>query len=69
MPPFGHKLTSEQVWQLAGYIQTIGAYSEKTAAPSRNDDKQGRPAENRAPAAKLFDEGPTPMHPEQGPSP
>jgi cytochrome c oxidase cbb3-type subunit 3 len=69
MPRFGHKLTSEQVWQLAGYIQTIGAYSEMTAAPSRNDDKQVRPAENRVPAAMLFDEGPTPVHPEQGPSP
>ncbi len=69
MPPFRDKMTIEQVWQLAGYIQTIGAYSAKTAAPGRNDEKQRRPAENRAPAAILFDPGPTPLHPDQGPRP
>jgi cytochrome c oxidase cbb3-type subunit 3 len=51
MPPFKDKMTGEQIWQLAGYIQTIGAYSAKTGAPGRNDDKQTRPAENRAPAS------------------
>jgi cytochrome c oxidase cbb3-type subunit 3 len=69
MPAFVDKMTTEQIWQLAGYVQTIGAYSAKTAAPSRNDEKQTRPAENRAPAAMLFDEGPTPVHPDQGPTP
>jgi cytochrome c oxidase cbb3-type subunit 3 len=69
MPAYDHKMTTDQMWQLAGYIQSIGAYSAKTAAPSRNDDKQSRPAENRAPAAILFDQGPTPIHPDQGPSP
>jgi cytochrome c oxidase cbb3-type subunit 3 len=69
MPAFKDKMTSEQVWQLAGYIQTIGAYSAKTAAPGRNDDKQTRPAENRAPASILFDQGPVALHVDQGPSP
>jgi cytochrome c oxidase cbb3-type subunit 3 len=69
MPAFHDKMTTEQIWQLAGYVQTIGAYSAKTAAPSRDDDKQTRPAENRAPAAKLFDQGPTPVHLDQGPTP
>jgi cytochrome c oxidase cbb3-type subunit 3 len=69
MPAFRDKMTTEQIWQLAGYVQTIGAYSAKTAAPSRDDEKQTRPAENRAPAAMLFDQGPTPVHPEQGPTP
>jgi cytochrome c oxidase cbb3-type subunit 3 len=69
MPPFRDKMTTEQIWQLAGYVQTIGAYSPKTAATSRDDEKQTRPAENRAPAAILFDEGPTPVHPDQGPTP
>lgn len=55
MPAFRDKLTTEQVWQLAGYVQTIGAYSAKTAAPGRDDDKQTRPAENRAPAALLME--------------
>ena len=48
---FPDKMTTEQIWQFAGYVQTIGAYSAKTAAPGRNDAKQTRPAENRAPAA------------------
>lgn len=69
MPPFRDKLTTEQIWQLAGYVRTIGAYSALTAAPGRNDAKQTRPAENRAPAAALFDQGPTPLHPDQGPTP
>jgi cytochrome c oxidase cbb3-type subunit 3 len=69
MPPFCNKMTTEQIWQVAGYVQTIGAYSAKTAAPGRDDGKQTRPAENRTPAAALFDEGPTPLHPDQGPTP
>jgi cytochrome c oxidase cbb3-type subunit III len=67
MPAFRDKMTTEQIWQLAGYVQTIGEYSAKTAAPGRNDDKHTRPAENRAPAAALFDQGPTPLHLDQGP--
>ena len=69
MPAFKDKMTIEQIWQLAGYIQTIGAYSAKTAAPGRNDGKHTHPAENRAPASILFDEGPAALHPDQGPSP
>lgn len=51
MPAFGERLTAEQIWQLTGYVRTIGAWSGKTAAPSRNDEMQSRPSENRAPAA------------------
>ena len=51
MPAFGDKLTTEQIWQLTGYVRSMGAYSASTAAPARNDDLQTRPAENRAPAA------------------
>ena len=51
MPAFGHRLTTEQIWQIAGYLQTLGSYSAKTAAPGRDDATQTRPAENRAPAA------------------
>jgi cytochrome c oxidase cbb3-type subunit 3 len=50
MPAFRDKLTTEQIWQLAGYVQTIGMVAAKTAAPSRNDEMQSRPAESRAPA-------------------
>lgn len=69
MPAFGNRMTIEQIWQLAGYVQTIGSYTPKIAAPSRNDDKQSRPAENRGPARILFSEGPTEVRPDQGPLP
>lgn len=51
MPAFGSRLTSDQIWQLVGYIRSMGAYFPATGAPSRNDDMQSRPAEYRAPAA------------------
>lgn len=60
MPSFRDKMTIYQIWQLAGYVKTIGAYSPPLGAPGRNDDPQTRPAENRAPAAILFEEGPRP---------
>ena len=69
MPAFRDRMTTDQIWQLAGYIQTIGAYKAKNSAPGRNDDNHTRPAENRAPAAILFDEGPAGMHAVQGPAP
>lgn len=58
MPSFGDKLTSEQIWQLAGYLRTIGGYSYNAAAPGRNDDIQTRPAENRTPALDWPPKGP-----------
>jgi cytochrome c oxidase cbb3-type subunit 3 len=69
MPAFRDRMTIEQVWQLAGYVQTIGSYTAKSAAPGRNDDRQTRPAENRAPAKIFFDPGPVHVHLDQGPSP
>jgi cytochrome c oxidase cbb3-type subunit III len=51
MPAFGERLTTEQIWQLTGYVRAVGAYSARTAAPSRNDEMQSRPSENRSPAA------------------
>jgi cytochrome c oxidase cbb3-type subunit 3 len=51
MPAFRDRLTTEQIWQLAGYIQVMGSYSPPYGAPSRNDEPQTRPSENRAPAA------------------
>jgi cytochrome c oxidase cbb3-type subunit 3 len=55
MPSFGKRLTAEQIWQLTGYVRTMGATSAKTAAPGRNDDIEARPAENRAPAMAEYD--------------
>ncbi|QTK82052.1 Cytochrome C Class I [Agrobacterium tumefaciens] len=68
MPSFGDRMTTDQIWQLAGYVRTIGAYSARVSAPARNDDRQTRPAENRAPAAILFNEGKAWRRPE-GPVP
>ena len=51
MPAFGEKMTTDQIWQLTGYVRSVGAYSKKTAYPSRNDEMHARPSENRAPAA------------------
>ncbi|WP_184455696.1 c-type cytochrome [Rhizobium aethiopicum] len=66
MPAFANQMTSDQIWQLAGYVRTIGAYSALYTAPSRNDDKHTRPAENRAPAATLFEEGPAGFRSDRG---
>jgi cytochrome c oxidase cbb3-type subunit 3 len=69
MPSFRDKMTSEQIWQLAGYVRSMGRYSATAAAPGRNDDAQSRPAENRAPAAILFDQGPVNPREDRGPRP
>lgn len=69
MPAFKDRMTEEQIWQLAGYVQTIGAYKALTGAPSRNDDRHTRPSENRAPAAILFEQGPVGNQRNQGPNP
>jgi cytochrome c oxidase cbb3-type subunit III len=50
MPSFRDKLSPEQIWQLAYYVQTLGTSSPQTAAPNRNDEIHARPAENRGPA-------------------
>lgn len=69
MPAFAKQMTSDEIWQLAGYVRTIGSYSALYTAPSRNDDKHTRPAENRAPAATLFEEGPVGVHSDRGVQP
>jgi cytochrome c oxidase cbb3-type subunit 3 len=69
MPAYGNRMTSDQIWQLAGYVRTIGAYAPSPNATARNDNPQTRPAENRGPAAMQFEEGPAGMNPGQGPSP
>jgi cytochrome c oxidase cbb3-type subunit III len=51
MPAFRDKLPSEQLWQLAGYVQAMADNMASGGAPSRNDRLHARPAENRAPAS------------------
>ena len=69
MPAFRDKMTTEEIWQLAGYIQTLGAYNVRVAAPSRNDGPQTRPGENRGPAMAPFQVGPVGPRADQGPTP
>ncbi|MBW9117682.1 cytochrome c [Rhizobium cauense] len=69
MPAFRSRMTIDEIWQLSGYVKAVGAYSASVNAPARNDDRQTRPAENRAPAASLFREDPAVVHPNQGPTP
>jgi len=49
MPSFRDRMTTEQMWQLTGYLQVLGSGTTSAAAPSRNDAMQSRPAENRVP--------------------
>ncbi len=59
MPAFRDKLPIEQIWQLAGYVQSLGQMvGASYNAPSRDDRLQARPAENRAPAAMPGDASP-----------
>jgi len=51
MPAFVSRLTTEQIWQLTGYVRAMGAYSAQTAAPSRSDEMRSRPARGFRPAA------------------
>lgn len=51
MPAFGTRMTTDEIWQLTGYIRTLDGEIGKTAAPSRNDAMETHPAENRSPAA------------------
>jgi cytochrome c oxidase cbb3-type subunit III len=57
MPAFGGKIPSQQVWQLAAYVRSMGGHGPKSARPSRDDHiqipaEQGRRDEeqNTAPA-------------------
>jgi cytochrome c oxidase cbb3-type subunit III len=57
MPAFGGKVPSQQIWQLAAYVRSMGGHGPKSARPGRDehmqrDSEQGRRDEpiNPAPA-------------------
>ena len=60
MPSFRGRLTDEQVWQLAGYVRSLGGAVAKDSAPGRDDDMHGPPAENRRRAAPKAEQAPRP---------
>jgi cytochrome c oxidase cbb3-type subunit III len=40
MPAFGGKIPSQQVWQLAAYVRSLGGHGPKAARPGRDDHIQ-----------------------------
>jgi cytochrome c oxidase cbb3-type subunit 3 len=64
MPSFGQVIPAEQIWQLAGYIRSMGGHVSQAAAPGRNDSLQARPAENRLPSAQPGSALPTGANPQ-----
>jgi len=56
MPAFGGKVPSQQVWQLAAYVRSMGGHGPKAARPGRDehmqrDSEQGRKEEPVIPGA------------------
>jgi len=45
MPAFGGKLNSQQIWQLVGYVQSLGGLIRKDVAPGRDDHMQRKAQE------------------------
>jgi cytochrome c oxidase cbb3-type subunit 3 len=46
MPSFGGRIPADQVWQLAAYVRSLAGRVPIDAAPGRDDDLEGPPAEN-----------------------
>jgi cytochrome c oxidase cbb3-type subunit 3 len=47
MPSFGGHVTTQQIWQLVSYVQSMAAQVKATSAPGRNDDQMGALPESR----------------------
>jgi cytochrome c oxidase cbb3-type subunit 3 len=47
MPSFGGHITTQQIWQLVAYVQSMSGQVKATAAPSRNDDQMAALPESR----------------------
>jgi cytochrome c oxidase cbb3-type subunit 3 len=46
MPSFRGKVTDEQIWELAAYVQSLSGQVASDVAPGRNDDLLPHPPEN-----------------------
>jgi cytochrome c oxidase cbb3-type subunit III len=51
MPSFRDRVPDDQIWELAGYVRSLGGNAPAAAAPGRNDNMMMRPSENRMPNA------------------
>jgi cytochrome c oxidase cbb3-type subunit 3 len=49
MPSFGGHVTTQQIWQLVAYVESMGGQVNVTSAPSRNDDQMAALPESRQP--------------------
>jgi cytochrome c oxidase cbb3-type subunit 3 len=49
MPSFGGHVTTQQIWQLVGYVQAMSGQVEASIATSRNDDQMASIPESRQP--------------------
>jgi cytochrome c oxidase cbb3-type subunit 3 len=49
MPSFGGHVTTQQIWQLVAYVQSMAGQVKATSAPSRNDDQMAALPESRRP--------------------
>ena len=47
MPSFGGHITTQQIWQLVAYVQSMSGQVKATSAPSRNDDQMVALPESR----------------------
>ena len=65
MPSFAGRVNDQQVWQIAAYVWSMSGQVAKDVAPSRNDDLNSRPSENRIEKATPRDAtpGPASEHP------
>ena len=52
MPTWKYRLTTEQIWQLVGYVRSLSGLTPKSARPARDDHMMTRPAPNQTPHAK-----------------
>jgi len=56
MPAWKHRLTDQQIWQLAAYVRSMGRYVRKDVAPSRDDALNSGRAESRRPRSTPIDD-------------
>lgn len=60
MPSFRGKIPDEQIWEIAAYVLSMSGNLRKDVAPSRNDDLNPHPSENRMPHQPPVGGGTTP---------
>ncbi|MBX6321202.1 MAG: c-type cytochrome [Rhodospirillaceae bacterium] len=52
MPSFRGRIPDDQIWEIAAYVRSMQRAVPKGAAPGRDDDLMGAPAESRRPPAE-----------------